>query len=386
MTPAPVQWATFDVAEFLREHWQKKPLLIRNPWTHWTNPLDPDELAGLACEEYVEARLISQKRTGWKLYPGPFSEGRFRKAPRDPWTLLVQSVDHRVPSVAALLDLFRFIPNWRVDDVMVSYAVDGGGVGPHFDHYDVFLVQGLGRRQWQLGGMCDDSTALLSHDGLRLLANFEAEEEWILDPGDILYIPPGFSHRGTAMGDDCMTYSIGFRAPSREELIENWSEHVLSELNDDDRYTDPDLVAQSNPGEIAPAAVDRLHRMVAEWMLDREAFGRWFGAYSTLTKGGPLDWQPDDHLSAEEVRAQLEAGASLIRNPACRFAFIRERSSLVSLFVDGRWIPCTGACAEFAEQVGGNARLLWSGELSEPVVELATELMNQGSLAFEFQA
>ncbi|MGX7952313.1 cupin domain-containing protein [Tsuneonella sp. HG249] len=379
----PNRLADFDVAKFLCEHWQKKPLLIRNPWTRWSNPLGPDELAGLACEEYVESRLVSQQRRKWKLDPGPFSEERFRQAPRDPWTLLVQSVDHHVPSVAALLDQFRFVPNWRVDDVMVSYAVDGGGVGPHFDHYDVFLVQGLGRRQWQLGGLCDDSTELLPHDDLRLLANFQAAEDWILDPGDILYVPPGFAHRGVAVGDDCMTYSIGFRAPSREELISCWTENLLDELDDDDRYTDPDLEQQGNPGEISASAIARLHAMVTDRLLDRQSFARWFGTYSTRPKGSDVEWEPEEQLSASDARARIEAGDAMIRNPACRYSFIREGSASVSLFVDGRRFPCSGSAAEFAEKVCANARLASYGDLPASALALVIELVNHGSLAFE---
>ena len=160
----------FDAAGFLADHWQKQPLLIRNPWQAWSNPLPPDELAGLACEAGVESRLIQQTTPEQlQLEHGPLSPDQFGELQRHPWTLLVQAVDHYVPAVAALLDPFRFIPNWRVDDVMVSYAVDGGGVGAHFDMYDVFLVQGLGRRRWRIGQQCDETTPLRPHDGLRLL-------------------------------------------------------------------------------------------------------------------------------------------------------------------------------------------------------------------------
>ncbi len=168
-----MQFQHFDIDAFLRDHWQKQPLLIRNPWREWRNPLDPAELAGLACEEGVESRLIMQRRDGWKVESGPLREARFGKLGQAPWTLLVQAVDHHVPEVAALIDLFRFVPNWRIDDVMVSYATDRGGVGAHFDQYDVFLVQGLGRRRWQVGAACDAGAALLPHEDLRLLAAFE---------------------------------------------------------------------------------------------------------------------------------------------------------------------------------------------------------------------
>src|SRR5690606_41795609 len=151
----------------------------RNPWKSCRRPVSPDELAGLACEEASEGRLVTRRSDSWSLEQGPLAESRFGRLGRKPWTLLVQAVDHHAPEVAALLEPFRFLPNWRVDDVMVSYAVDGGGVGPHFDQYDVFLVQGLGRRRWQLGAACDRDSALLPHDDLRLLAHFEATDEWI---------------------------------------------------------------------------------------------------------------------------------------------------------------------------------------------------------------
>ena len=146
-----MQFAQFDVAAFLENHWQKRPLLIRNPWAAWANPLEPDELAGLACEEGVESRLIIHAGGKPSLERGPFAEDRFATLGKEPWTLLVQAVDHYVPDVAALIAPFRFVPDWRIDDVMVSYANDGGGVGPHYDQYDVFLIQGLGRRRWRVG-------------------------------------------------------------------------------------------------------------------------------------------------------------------------------------------------------------------------------------------
>lgn len=274
----------FDIDRFLATHWQKRPLLVPAAFAGWRNPLEPNELAGLACEDEIESRLVVHKRKGLKVEHGPLAEKRFPKLGKKPWTLLVQSVDRYVPDVAALRAPFRFIPDWRIDDVMVSYASDGGGVGAHFDNYDVFLIQGLGRRRWRIGARCDAATELLPHDDLRLLAHFEASEEWVLEPGDMLYLPPGIAHEGTALGDDCMTYSIGFRAPSRAELIAGWCDQLVDGLQDDDRYTDPDLVAQADPGEIMADAIDRLHAMVMERVGDRDAFARWFGEYVTAPR------------------------------------------------------------------------------------------------------
>lgn len=374
-----------DVGVFLRDYWQKKPLLIRNPWASWANPLEPDELAGLACEEGVEARLIQQRDDSWTLEHGPFPEARFGRLGKAPWTLLVQAVDHHVPDVAALIDPFRFVPNWRIDDVMVSYATDGGGVGPHFDHYDVFLLQGLGRRRWQVGALCDSATPLLPHDDLRLLAGFEAVEEWVLEPGDILYVPPGVAHNGIAVGEDCMTYSIGFRAPSRSELITDWCDHLVDEMQDEDRYADPDLQRQDNPGEISPAALARLQEMIAGRLLDRAAFARWFGQYNSTPKYADMDWRPENPVGMEELRAMLAANIPLRRNPASRFSFIRESAHALLLFVDGHCFDCAGEIIGFAEALCARDPVPVEPGLrgSDRAMALIATLVNQGSVAFD---
>ena len=380
-----MEFANFDVETFLRDYWQKKPLLIRNPWKSWRNPLAPDELAGLACEDEIESRLITQTRDNRKVEHGPLAASRFGKLGKKQWTLLVQAVDHHVPEVAALLEPFRFIPNWRIDDIMVSYAIDGGGVGPHFDQYDVFLIQGLGRRRWRVGGLCDANTKLTPHDDLRLLAAFEPTDEWTLEEGDILYVPPRFAHDGIAVGDDCMTYSIGFRAPARSELIAHWCDHLLDDLSDDDRYTDPDLVTQANPGEISAQAIAQLHAMITEKMLDSDSFARWFGKHSSMLKNPDLDWAPETPVEAEHLRSKLIAGARLHRNPASRFSFIRQNPGVILLFVDGECFECVGETLALAESFGKQESIGIDAELtkSDEAIALITTLLNQGSLAFD---
>lgn len=381
-----MRFPDFDSDTFLREIWQKKPLLIRNPWPSWRNPIEPDELAGLACEEGVEARLISQNRKKWEVEHGPIPETRFGKPGKAPWTLLVQAVDHYVADVAALIEPFRFVPNWRMDDVMVSYATNGGGVGPHFDQYDVFLIQGLGKRRWQTGALCDAATELLPHDDLRLLAQFEATEEWILEPGDILYVPPRIAHNGVAVGDDCMTYSIGFRSPSRSELLAHWCDHLLAEMEDEHRYADPGLRAQSNPGEISADALAGLHAMITDTLQDRSAFARWFGQYNSARKYPDMDWQPEQPIRVADVRASLASASVLRRNPAGRFSFIRQEDGAVLLFVDGACFECNdSACMAFAEQLCAQDHipLDTAPEFSEATVVLIAALVNQGSVAFE---
>jgi 50S ribosomal protein L16 3-hydroxylase len=214
---------SFDREIFLARHWQRKPLLIRAALDNFSPPLDRHELAGLALEEGVESRIIEHRDGLWQLHHGPFSEQDFQ---RDfPWTLLVQAVDHHIPEVSALRRLVDFLPQWRMDDVMASYAVDGGSVGPHYDNYDVFLLQGEGERLWKLGQFCDAASTLLPHDELRILDTFECEQEYLLGPGDMLYVPPGIAHWGIAQGE-CTTFSIGFRAPRINDMVSRWGRPI----------------------------------------------------------------------------------------------------------------------------------------------------------------
>ena len=375
----------FDVTAFLRDYWQQKPLLIRNPWTSWANPLEPDELAGLACEPEVESRLVIGAQGSWAVEHGPLAEARFARLGQEPSTLLVQAVDHHVPEVAALIAPFRFIPDWRIDDVMVSYATDGGGVGPHFDQYDVFLIQGSGSRRWRVGQHCGPESPLLPHDELRLLANFEATDEWLLEPGDILYVPPRIAHDGVAVGDGCMTYSVGFRAPSRSELITHFVDDLVAEMEDDDRYVDPGISKQTNPGEISGDALATLHHMVTEKLADRQSFARWFGGYSTTPKYPEVDWTPEDPFCVEEVSLKLVNGVALTRNPASRFSFIQSGHG-IELFVDGQCFPCSGGDEAFARLLCAQNRLAVVPELacSETVQLLIMHLLNMGCIAFEW--
>ena len=383
-----MKFRDFDVDWFLREIWQKKPLLIRNAFPDWENPLTPDELAGLACEEEVESRLItySQKADDWKLEHGPFPEARFAKVPKSHWTLLVQAVDQWVPEVAELIEPFRFLPDWRIDDVMVSYAATGGGVGPHFDQYDVFLIQGRGRRKWQIGPLCDKDCKLRDNKQLRLLAEFEATEEWILEPGDMLYVPPRLAHDGVALDDECMTYSVGFRAPGQAELISHWADHVLETVSDDDRFEDVDRAPAHNPGEITATSLNELRRLVLEKLTDTREFSRWFGNFTTTPKYADQDFAPDKSITAKTLLSRLKKYGVLQRNAASRFAFLR--ADRVLLFVDG--CSYDGIDTELVEYLCAHRQ--WpQAELAQWLtrdasVELLRTLFNQGSIHFDESA
>ncbi|MGF6096424.1 JmjC domain-containing protein [Pseudomonas sp. 18175] len=369
--------------EFLRDYWQKKPLLIRQAIPDFESPIDADELAGLALEEEVESRLVIEHgERPWELRRGPFAEDAFSTLPEREWTLLVQAVDQFVPEVAELLEQFRFLPSWRIDDVMISFAAPGGSVGPHFDNYDVFLLQAQGKRNWKIGQMCNSESPLLQHADLRILAEFEESAEWVLEPGDMLYLPPRLAHFGIAE-DDCMTYSVGFRAPSAAEVLTHFTDFLSQYLTDEERYTDADAQPVSDPHQIQTDALDRLKSLLAEHMSDERMLLTWFGQFMTEPRYPEL--VAGEELGEEDFISALEEGAILVRNPSARMAW-SEVDDDVLLFASGqsRYLPgklrellklICAADALHAENLGP-----WLAD--EDGRDLLCELVKQGSLGF----
>jgi len=274
-----------SVETFLKEYWQKKPLLIRQSFPGFEPILPADELAGMSLEEEVESRIILEQgeESPWELRKGPFKEQDFAALPKDKWTLLIQGVDQWLPEAADLLSEFDFIPSWRIDDLMISYAVDGGSVGPHYDQYDVFLLQAEGKRNWRVGQMCSEQSAFLKEPKLRILEQFEEQENWVLEPGDMLYLPPRLAHYGIAQGE-CMTYSIGFRAPSQSELLHSLMEVMDGNCSEDQRYGDSDLGNQGNPGEINQDAIQRTRNLLISALNDDQAIADALGLLMSEAK------------------------------------------------------------------------------------------------------
>jgi 50S ribosomal protein L16 3-hydroxylase len=267
--------------QFLREYWQKKPLMIRGAIPGFTGVLSAEELAGLACEDDVQSRLVSQAKGNWRLEHGPFEEERFAKLHAKNWTLLVQSVNQHLPEAMALLQRFDFIPYARLDDLMVSYAPDGGGVGPHFDSYDVFLLQGQGKRLWRVSQQQD--LTLVEGVELKILKNFHTEQEWLLEPGDMLYLPPHVAHWGVAVGD-CMTYSIGFRAPSVQELAGQFLNFMQDRLDLAGVYADADLKLQTHPAKISKAMLKEVVKAIKRIQWEEADVAEFLGCYLTEPK------------------------------------------------------------------------------------------------------
>ncbi len=369
--------------QFLKDYWQRKPLLVRQAIPGFESPISPDELAGLALEEEVESRLVIEHGAHpWELRRGPFEEDTFSQLPERDWTLLVQAVDQFVPEVAELLEQFRFLPSWRIDDVMISFAAPGGGVGPHYDNYDVFLLQGHGRRRWRIGQMCDSDSALLEHADLRILADFAQTDEWVLEPGDMLYLPPRLAHFGTAE-DDCMTYSVGFRAPSAAEVLTHFTDFLAQFLPDEERYSDAGIQPASDPHQIQRDALDRLKGLLAEHMSDERLLLTWFGQFMTEPRYPEL--VNGEQLSLQELLDALDNGAILLRNPSARLAWSEIDLGLM-LFASGQSRLLPAELRDLLKLIC-SADALHQDNLSdwlasEDATQLIWELLKQGSLEF----
>lgn len=288
--------------EFLRDYWQKKPLLIRQAFPDFNGLLNPGELIRLACAEDVQARIVTQSRGRFGLQHSPFEPEDFKHFGSRKWTVLVQGVNHFLPAAADLLGQFSFVPHARLDDLMVSYAPKGGGVGPHFDAYDVFLLQGHGHRRWQISTQSDRT--LIEGAPLRILKNFQVEQEWVLAPGDMLYLPPHCAHNGIAE-DDCMTYSIGFRTPAYQELAEQFLVYLQDRIEISGTYADPDLKLQTHPSEISTAMLRQVSKAVAQVRWDREDIANFLGCYLSEPKPHIYFDAPESPLTLPHFTKQL---------------------------------------------------------------------------------
>ncbi|MBX9811869.1 MAG: cupin domain-containing protein [Burkholderiales bacterium] len=270
-------------AAFLRQHWQKKPLLARQALPDYAGLLDRDALFELAARDDMQSRLVIRNRGRWRVEHGPFARRDLARLPKNNWTLLVQGVNHVLPEAQELLLEFAFIPYARLDDIMVSYAPPGGGVGPHFDSYDVFLLQLAGTRRWRISAQRD--LMLVENAPLRILRGFRPQHEWLLAPGDMLYLPPRHAHDGIAV-DDCLTCSIGFRAPSAQELGTRFLEFLQDRLALKGMYRDPGLKLQRHPAQISSAMLRQMRHMIGRIRWHERDVVQFAGQF--LTEPGPL--------------------------------------------------------------------------------------------------
>ncbi len=369
-------------SQFLDQYWQKKPLLIKAAIADFTGLLSPEELAGLACEEDVQSRIVEYKNGIWHAQHGPFTEEDFAALPDTPsaqhnWTLLVQSVNHFLPEASALLQQFSFIPHARLDDLMVSYAPNGGGVGPHFDSYDVFLLQGQGKRLWRISEQTD--LTLVDGAPLRILKNFDTKQEWLLEAGDMLYLPPHLAHWGIAVSDgdqDCMTYSIGFRAPKNQELASEFLGFMQDKVNQESIplagiYQDANLSLQAHPAEISQAMVASVSAQLQKIQWSTNAVAEFLGRYLSEPKTHVV-FDANKKISLANF-IKKAASAGLLLDLKSLMLFEGEH-----FFINGEMMACTGEAAAILKKLADD-RLLTPKDL---VDHLNNSELNQSLFAW----
>jgi 50S ribosomal protein L16 3-hydroxylase len=358
-------------ADFLAQYWHKRPLLVPGAVPDFSGLLSPAELKMLSADEDVESRLVSCSDHTWKLEHGPFSASRFRKLPKQNWTLLVQSVNHHLASGGELLDRFNFIPHARLDDLMVSYARPGGGVGPHFDSYDVFLLQGQGHRRWRISAQ--KNLDLIEGLPLKILEHFTPEQEYVLGPGDMLYLPPHYAHDGVAE-DECMTYSIGFRAPSAQEIAQGFLDFMRDRIELTGQYADPDLTLQKHSAEISFDMLEKFGGMISHIQWNNNDIAEFVGEYLSEPKPHVYFSPPTKPLGRKAFE-QVSGSRGMHLNGKTRLLFANRR-----FFINGEMFLATGQEARVLKQLADRRRLPPQSVLNDDLVDLFFQWYRAGWL------
>lgn len=326
-------------AQFIREYWQKKPGIFKNAFPDFMDILDEHELAGLAMEEDMDSRIIAENHGQWQHNAGPFED--FEPACKGNWTLLVQGLENVMPEAQALLDEFSFIPSWRIDDLMVSFSVPGAGVGPHQDQYDVFIIQGKGSRRWQIG-LPGDYQETTPHPCIRQINDFEPVIDEVLQPGDMLYIPPAHPHNGVAL-QECINYSVGFRAPTQTELLSHFCDYLIDNDAGNIRYQDPDLIHRSDRSEIKRVEVEKFRQQMLNAVESKE-FEEWLGKRLSETDkfiGTPYEESREavsnGPYSHDEIMQLLNNGETFYKSPGLRYLHYErvKDSEQLQVFING---------------------------------------------------
>ncbi|WP_289156458.1 cupin domain-containing protein [uncultured Pseudoalteromonas sp.] len=322
--------------EFLNQYWQKKPLLIKQGFTDFQDPIEAEELAGLAMEESIESRIVTNHNNDWQAYQGPFED--FEKLTEQHATLLVQAVDHWHSDAAQLLQPFRFIPNWRIDDLMISYSTPKGGVGPHLDQYDVFIIQGQGKRHWRVGLPDPTLKQFAQNKKLLQVEQFEAVIDCILEPGDILYIPPGCPHEGYAI-ENALNYSVGFRAPNQQDLFSSFADHVIDTDSGQKRYTDHTLALRDSKGELLQSETDKVKTLMQALLNNDELFKHWLG--NTLSQAKhEMDLAPlEEPITCEQMSDLITNNAEEFERLGGVRAIYQQLEDALLLSINGENYP-----------------------------------------------
>ncbi len=363
------QLQDFDSTEFISRYWQKQPCVLRNAFLNLDKMAEqlvsPEELAGLACEEDVHARLVIEKdgTSPWQLRYGPFEEQDFLELPETHYSLLVSECEKWFPELADLLDQFRFIPDWRIDDLMISYAPTHGSVGPHVDQYDVFLLQAMGSRHWQFCDAPSEQPQLIPDLELAILQEFEPDQDLVLNPGDMLYLPPGIAHHGIAL-ERCMTYSIGFRAPTSSSVLDAYAletGHLGIGLK---RYRDTNLELDRHHAEITDAEIDRFRTLATELLQQSDQV--WLDAVGKMLSDSAVAPPHDDD---QPVYVSDLLSCAWLRHPETRM-FYHQSKQTISFYYNGRVsvLPRSQKVLDHLQQLCANRE--WSVSLISECLEI----------------
>ncbi|MGF1690575.1 JmjC domain-containing protein [Photobacterium kagoshimensis] len=367
---------TFNFEQFLAEYWQKKPTIIKGGFKNFIDPISPDELAGLAMEDEVDSRYIAQHGEEWEVKHGPLT---FDDVPEDHWSFIVQAANHWHEGAARLIAPFRQLPSWLMDDLMISYSTPGGGVGPHIDQYDVFITQGSGKRHWRVGPKNDDYEEEFRHPELRQIKSFDPIIDDVLEPGDILYIPPGFPHDGYAI-ETSMSFSVGFRSPKKQELLSSFADHVIANEVGDVHYHSPDLPARSNSGAILDAERQDLENMMRSLLDHPEIMKNWMGEHLSQSRH-ELDLIAAEPLwENSETHQFFMANETLKRLGGLR-AFYYPETPYIG-YINGETVELPEECGQvmiaLCDQETLDGDTLGAMREHPAVIDLLTQLINQG--------
>lgn len=366
--------------QFLTEYWQKKPLLVRNAMPEIIGLLEPDDVKELALDEDISARLIRQKNKNpneWHVKSSPLTKGDFQKLP-NLWTILVQAVDHYSFDIAELWKKFPFIPQWRRDDIMVSYAPKGGSVGKHFDFYDVFLVQAHGHRRWQLGQMCDESTAFVPDQPLKLLTEIDVQFDEVLAPGDLLYVPPGLSHYGVAE-DDCLTFSFGFRMPNLAEMSDRLSEQFAKNSALKQPLADITRQKTNNIGEINGTEFSYLKTQLLDYLTQAPEFDAAIMAYMSESKYPNSIPEPEE-IAVDDLLEVIHSGYQLLLEPASKILY-RQQNDCLEFWANGEQLCISQTFEPHIKQIADGMSIIFDEQFNQTeILEDIAQLLNDAVL------
>ncbi|MEG2129448.1 MAG: cupin domain-containing protein [Acinetobacter sp.] len=366
--------------QFLTEYWQKKPLLVRNAMPEIIGLLEPDDVKELALDEDISARLIRQKNKNpneWHVKSSPLTKGDFQKLP-NLWTILVQAVDHYSFDIAELWKKFPFIPQWRRDDIMVSYAPKGGSVGKHFDFYDVFLVQGHGHRRWQLGQMCDESTTFVPDQPLKLLTEIDVQFDEVLAPGDLLYVPPGLAHYGVAE-DDCLTFSFGFRMPNLAEMSDRLSEQFAKNSALKQPLADITRQKTNNIGEINGTEFSYLKTQLLDYLTQAPEFDAAIMAYMSESKYPNSIPEPEE-IAVDDLLEVIHSGYQLLLEPASKILY-RQQNDCLEFWANGEQLCISQTFEPYIKQIADGMSIIFDEQFNQTeILEDIAQLLNDAVL------